>query len=86
MALRIRDVHRLAYQSASQREALSDGAIQSLLDKVLEARFRIAKPRLLARVIVDILERSRQDAVDAPSDFRALVDDAASGISKELDA
>lgn len=86
MALRIRDVHRLAYQSASQREALNDGAIQSLLDKVLEARFRIAKPRLLARVIVDTLERSRQDAVDAPSDFRALVDEAASGISKEQDA
>lgn len=86
MALRIRDVHRSAYQNTSRREVLSDGAIQSLLDNVLEAKFRIAKPRLLARVIVDTLERSRQDAIEAPNDFRALVNDAASGISKDLDA
>ena len=86
MASRIRDVYGLAHPDTTQLESLSDGAIQTLLDHVMEAKFRIAKPRLLARVVVDILERSRQGATGISSDYRALVESAASQISKEIGA
>lgn len=83
MALRIRDVYRVAYPSVSSVK-LTDTAIQQLLRNVIEAKFRIAKPRLLARVVVDALERDRQGALPKRlSDLGNLVETAASAITRE---
>jgi hypothetical protein len=83
MALRIRDVYRVAYAPVHE-ERLTDTAIQQLLRNVIEARFRIAKPRLLARVVVDALERDRQGSLPKRlKDLGELVSGAASAITRE---
>ncbi|WP_316395215.1 BREX system ATP-binding domain-containing protein [Bradyrhizobium sp. 33ap4] len=87
MAARICKVYAVAYGAQIAQQALSKETISQLVDRVNEARFRIAKPRLLARVVVDSLERIRQgkSAKQTP-DARELVTAAASIIAKELGA
>jgi hypothetical protein len=83
MALRIRDVYRVAYPPA-QADTVTDTAIQQLLRNVIEAKYRIAKPRLLARVVVDALERDRQGSFPKRlSDLGELVSVAATSITRE---
>jgi hypothetical protein len=84
MALRIYQVHQAAYGDQMAAQSLSKDMISQLVEKVDEARFRIAKPRLLARVVVDALERARQErSLKQVSDARELVTAAASGIAKD---
>jgi hypothetical protein len=59
MALKIREVHRVAYGDPAAKR-LADGIVKAFVDEVSKSRFRIAKPRLLARLLVDELERARQ--------------------------
>jgi hypothetical protein len=82
MVLRIRDVYRKGYEGTGD-EVINETSLQPLLKSVLDARFRIAKPRLLARVVVDTLERHRQASSVAP-DFEAAVARAGSEIFKEV--
>jgi P-loop Domain of unknown function (DUF2791) len=90
VARRIRDVHRAAYGLAAAA-TLSEAATDPFVDEVARSRFRIAKPRLLARVVVDELERARQGlsagkAYATPVDLAEIVSRAAERISKEADA
>jgi P-loop Domain of unknown function (DUF2791) len=85
MAHRICDVHLAAYGEPNSAHNLPKDMISQFVEKVDESRFRIAKPRLLARVVVDALERARQDkSLKHLSDAKQLVTAAASSIAKEL--
>jgi hypothetical protein len=85
MAARICEVHQIAHGDQKSKQTLSRDAISEFVEKVDETRFRIAKPRLLARVVVDALERARQDKTQKPAvDAKQLVTTAASSIVKEL--
>jgi hypothetical protein len=85
MARRIAAVHRIAYPSASE-DTLSDHYLDALMAEVVAARVRIAKPRLLARIVVDELERARQDAAAfSPAVASDLVSSAAAAILREVD-
>jgi hypothetical protein len=87
MALRICEVHHVAYGNPNSAQSLPKDMISDFVEKVDEARFRIAKPRLLARVVVDALERARQQkSLRHISDVRQLVTTAASSIVRELGA
>jgi hypothetical protein len=83
MVARIRDVYRVAYDQESRIEVLDDTSLQALITSVMDTRFRIAKPRLLARIVVDLLERSRQGRSEATPDFGSLVGVAAANMAKE---
>lgn len=89
MAKRIRSVHRAAYGGAAAT-VLSESLIESFVDEVVRSRFRIAKPRLLARLVVDELERARQalsagEKYEGPADLEENVRQAAEATSKEAD-
>jgi hypothetical protein len=86
MASKIRAVHQVAY--GSQANMPSDETLRGLVDEVHRSKFRIAKPRLLARLLVDELERARQlNRPSAhPSDPAKLVQRTAEVIAKEADA
>ena len=83
MARRIREVHRIAYGNAPER--LDDSVIGKFADEIQASRFRIAKPRLLARLLVDELERSRQRgaAYSVPADLSARLTETVTLIVKE---
>ena len=84
MAMRIWDAHRAAYGQLETQEFTPD-FVKRLVEGLVNTRFRIAKPRLLARVLVDELERARQrsSAYATPSDIDHLVVQAASQLTKE---
>jgi hypothetical protein len=56
---KIRAVHDAAYPDGPAVQ-LSDDAIGKFVDELTKSRFRVGKPRLLARLLVDELERARQ--------------------------
>jgi len=90
MARRIRAVHQAAYGSAAAT-VLSVPLIDSFVDEVVRSRFRIAKPRLLARVVVDELERARQalgagEEYESSSDLEDSVRQAAEATSQEAES
>ena len=82
VAFRICEVYRIAY-GGSADNALSKANADIIASTVSQSRFRIAKPRLLARVIVDLLERRRMDQSGPPTDMKALVEKAAANIARE---
>lgn len=85
MARRIVAIHRIAYPSTSEI-ALSDEYLDALIVEVVSARVRIAKPRLLARIVVDELERARQEAsIFGPSDVSVLISGTAAAILREVE-
>ena len=84
MAKRIRAVHQAAFGGG----VLTESVVEAFVDEVVRSRFRIAKPRLLARVVVDALEQARQalaagDRYDRPSDLEDRVRQAAEATSQE---
>jgi len=89
MAKRIREVHVCAYGPGAAT-ASPESLIEAFVEEVVRSRFRIAKPRLLARLVVDELERARQ-ALDLGREYQApsrIVDDvrqAAEAISREVE-
>ena len=85
MARRIAAIHRVAYPGASDG-ALTDEYLDELMSEVVASRVRIAKPRLLARIVVDELERARQEAgVFETNEASTLVSDAAASILREIE-
>jgi hypothetical protein len=86
VAVRIRNVHIVAYGDTGASQ-VSDRFLDRLLDQLQSTRFRIARPRLLARVLVDELERARQSGAHykAPADLDALMASAARQIAKEAE-
>jgi hypothetical protein len=86
MARRIAVVHRVAYP-ATVHGALTDEYLDELIAGVVASRVRIAKPRLLARIVVDELERARQEGeAFRTHETSTLVSDAAASILREIDA
>jgi hypothetical protein len=86
MARRIAIVHRVAYP-ATIHGALTDEYFDELIAGVVASRVRIAKPRLLARIVVDELERARQEGkAFRTHETSTLVSDAAASILREIDA
>ncbi len=86
MAMRIRRVHRVAYES-SATDRVSEQDLQRFITGVAASRFRVAKPRLLTRVVIDELERARQQGAEysLPADVKSKVASAAERIAKEAD-
>jgi len=84
MALRIRRVHRIAYES-SARDRVSEQDLQRFITGVAASRFRVAKPRLLTRIVIDELERARQQGAEysVPADLKGKVASVAERIAKE---
>lgn len=81
LAARICSVHQVAY--GSRPSDSTDRLVSDLVAQVSSARFRIARPRLLARVVVDALERARQgDAADEP-DVSKMITRAVEQIAEE---
>ncbi|HEX3660161.1 MAG TPA: BREX system ATP-binding domain-containing protein [Acidobacteriaceae bacterium] len=60
MAIRIRTIHRAAYGN-SPTQSLTDEVLAAFVSEISRSRFRIAKPRLLVRFLVDQMELARQD-------------------------
>lgn len=87
MAMRIWGVHNAAY-GAMQATKLGADLVTRLVDSLLETRIRVAKPRLLARVMIDELERARQleETYTPPVDLDQTVTFAAKQISHEAEA
>lgn len=86
MARRIAAVHTVAYPAATAG-GMGEAYLDELLGAVVLARSRIAKPRLLARVVVDELERARQLASDfAAADPSEVVATAAAAVSRQAEA
>lgn len=83
---RVRDIHQLAYEW-NPSQFITDEVLDAILDSVQRARYRIAKPRLLCRVLADELERARmsQGSYVKSSDPDALVRKAAEKLQIETD-
>lgn len=84
MARRIAAVHAAAYQAEGEEE-IPPEVINRIVDNLLVSKLSMAKPRLLARVLVDELERARQSSAPyaVPSDIPGLLRHAAAALSKE---
>lgn len=80
VARRIRDIFAIGYGSDSVRN-FSDDHLLTLVTAVDDSRYRIAKPRLLCRVVVDELERVRQGR--GRSDADAIIADTANVLMRE---
>ena len=86
MALKIRQAHAVAYGSATT-ESLTEAVLRRFVDEVHKSKFRIAKPRLLARLLVDELERARQSQKSyVPQDPLKAVQKTAEMITREVNA
>ncbi len=62
LARKIREIHRIAHFSEGSG-AVTDAVLDHIVDAVLSARYRVAKPRLLCRMVVDELERARASGI-----------------------
>lgn len=84
MAMRIRRVHRIAYET-SATDRVSEHDLQRFVTDVIASRFRVAKPRLLTRIVIDELERARQQGAEysVPPDLKSKVASVAERIAKE---
>lgn len=87
MASKIRKVHEVAYGSTATRH-LTESAIRLFVEEVHRSKFRIAKPRLLARLLIDEMERARQSQqpYTVPPDLPKAIQKTAETIAKEVDA
>jgi hypothetical protein len=81
---KIRAVHHAAYPEGPAA-SLGDDVIGKFVDEVTKSRFRVGKPRLLARSLVDELERARQSDKQyaPPADLGKTVQQTAEKIVKE---
>lgn len=86
MALRIWGVHRAAYGSLPTG-GFGPEFVSALVTKIVDTKMRIAKPRLLARVMIDELERARQvgGAYSPPKDLESVVTKTATQVSREAE-
>ena len=86
MARRILEVHRTAYGESAIRQ-FPVALLDSLVNGVMQTRFQIAKPRLLARILVDEFERARQrgSGYRAPDNIETLLSNTAERIAGDLE-
>lgn len=84
MAVKICNVYQAGYPKSTQQLG-NEKSVRRFVEAVLADRTRIAKPRLLARVVVEELERARQQGEDylLPPHVDSLVDQAAKAIRQE---
>jgi hypothetical protein len=82
MANKICGVHRKAYALGLESGLPKQIALE-IAKKVSESRFRVAKPRLLARVVVDLLERRRLGTAGDFGDLSQEINGAATTLAKE---
>jgi hypothetical protein len=84
---KVREIYGLAY-GWDATQSVTDDVLDSILDSVLRSRYRIAKPRLLCRVLVDELERARSlgNAYVGKRDPDTLVRKAAEKLQTEADS
>jgi hypothetical protein len=87
IGVKIKAVHEIAYGHEATR-GFDDKVIQNFVDEVTRSKFRIAKPRLLSRLLVDELERIRQTGspYSLPTDLSKVVQSTAERIIKEANA
>jgi hypothetical protein len=83
MAERICSVYHVAYPDGSA--AMDESLRRRFVEAVQQSRFRVAKPRLLARLLVDELERARQHAgaYTPPADVASQVASTAERLTSE---
>jgi hypothetical protein len=84
MALRIRRVHQVAYGTTALK-SVSEELLRRFITDVAASRFRVAKPRLLTRIVIDELERARQEGIEykPPGDVKGKVASVAERIANE---
>jgi hypothetical protein len=84
MARRIDHVYRVAYGDASGH-SFNEVSLDRLLEGLAVSKLRIAKPRLLARVLVAELERARQEGAGyrQHQDIDALLGNVARDLVRE---
>lgn len=80
VAARIWEVYELGYGKGAAQGFTADG-LTEIVARVLVSRYRIGKPRLLCRVIVDALERARQG--HAPKNAEEIISQAAKHLMEE---
>jgi hypothetical protein len=87
MADRIWSVHRTAYGVPASREFGAE-FVSELVSKIVGGKMRVAKPRLLARVMIDELERARQTSgvYARPENLDQLLVRTAKQISREAES
>ena len=83
VANRIGDVHSAAYGETAK--SLGSDFIKQTVSELTKTRIGIAKPRLLARVLIDELERARQGGSSylPNADVKKLIQKAAVKLSEE---
>jgi hypothetical protein len=79
LAERICRVHAIAYGRSEDLTAIAESAVAV----VSETKFRVARPRLLARVLVDHLERIRSAGTARAGDIREVMRAAAAKVAQE---
>jgi len=80
VAARIREIYEVGYGRDSTI-TLSNNRLTTIVTTVDNSRYRIAKPRLLCRVVVDELERARQGHAEKDAD--QIISQAAKRLSEE---
>lgn len=80
VAARIHEIYEVGYGKHSPN-GLSNNRLTEIVNAVDTSRYRIAKPRLLCRVVVDELERARQG--HAEKDTEQIISQAANRLSEE---
>lgn len=87
LALKLWEVHRAAYGEGAASKVTAD-AITSLVDQVAASRFRVAKPRLLTRLLVEELDRARQagDAYAPPANYETALGRVATRVERDAAA
>jgi hypothetical protein len=84
MAERIVQVFLIAYPNGI-RDEIASQLVKAVIDGALGARYRVAKPRLIARMLVDQLERARAAGSDyaVPADVADAADRAAAAVLED---
>ena len=83
MATKIRDLYKAGY-SAAAVNLVTDKFVSDLVSEVVRTKVRMARPRLLCRIIVDELDRARSTGskYSPPQNFDSLISNAVSAIEK----
>lgn len=84
MATRIHEIHRAAY--GKSQVGLTDKFFRGVVAEIMKSRVRVAKPRLLARLVVDELERARQvgSGYNPPTSLVESVVQTADVVTREM--
>jgi hypothetical protein len=83
MASKIRELYNAGYGSTAIHH-ITDKFLSALVSEVVRTKVRMARPRLLCRIIVDELDRARSTGsrYTLPDNFDALITRAVSAIEK----